>query len=42
MFETTNTHGTPDNWKVVIAMVIFKINCAMFCFYDVFGGALEL
>jgi len=27
MFETTNTHGTPDNRKVRIATVIFKINC---------------
>ena len=28
MFETTNTHGTPDNRKLDIDTVIFKINCA--------------
>jgi gamma-glutamyl:cysteine ligase YbdK (ATP-grasp superfamily) len=30
MFETTNTHETPDNRKVDIATVIFKINCALY------------
>jgi len=42
MFETTNTHVTPDNQRGAIATVIFKINYALFSFWDAFRGALAL